>query len=194
MPGSSTWFTRTLVLLAGCLAFTSTCLAAPITATVSGVQAGSTYDYTITLSNPSALTFGTFWFAWVPGDNFLTTGAVNKNTVTQPADFNAPSFPGNDSSIRWETTSSSGVNDTTDVFTFQSTESPAGLLQSTTYQGITYPDLTFFLYRGNNATASPLVEGPITATLTPEPGSLILALTGVAGLAGGLRTRWQRRK
>ena len=44
---------------------------------------GSNFDYTITLSNSSAsnASIGTFWYAWVPGEDFLATSPVS---VSQP--------------------------------------------------------------------------------------------------------------
>ena len=54
---------------------TSSVLASGITASalISGKADGSDFDYTITLSNSASSTdpIGTFWFAWVPGDDFI---------------------------------------------------------------------------------------------------------------------------
>jgi hypothetical protein len=40
--------------------------------TVSGVQSGSVYDYTITLMNTSStVSIDSFWYAWIPGEFYL---------------------------------------------------------------------------------------------------------------------------
>jgi hypothetical protein len=193
MPTSSKILKRTLLGAAALVTVTSTCFASPITATITDVKVGSDYDYTINLSNPTGLTFGTFWFAWVPGGFFLTTGSAS--APTQPSDFATGAFvsANGGSSVRWESIgpTGSGVTDPSDIFTFKSTETPADLLSSSLFDGVEYPDLTFFIYAGNNNLSSALVEGPVVAEFapTPEPSSLIFVLTGAAGLAGGLRRK-----
>jgi hypothetical protein len=50
---------------------------------ISSVAAGSGFDYTVALTNSSSSTaaIGTFWYAWVPGEDFL---ASSPTSVTPP--------------------------------------------------------------------------------------------------------------
>ena len=60
-------------------------LLANITASgvISSKPDGSNFDYTIELTNSSSSTasIGTFWYAWVPGEDFLATNPIS---VTSP--------------------------------------------------------------------------------------------------------------
>ena len=52
-------------------------------ATITATQLGpSTYQYTVMLDDTGSTTIGTFWFAWVPGEDFLDT---KPSSVTAPA-------------------------------------------------------------------------------------------------------------
>src|SRR5450432_3365208 len=56
-------------------------------ATISGVLAGnSTYQYSATLNDTGSTTIGTFWFAWVPGEDFLDVSPTN---IVTPAGWTA---------------------------------------------------------------------------------------------------------
>jgi hypothetical protein len=52
-------------------------------AVISSKPVGSDFDYTITLTNSSSSTsaIGTFWYAWIPGEDFLATKPLS---VTPP--------------------------------------------------------------------------------------------------------------
>jgi hypothetical protein len=41
------------------------------------------YQYSMTLSDTGSTTIGTFWFAWVPGEDFLD---LMPSSMTAPAD------------------------------------------------------------------------------------------------------------
>ena len=51
---------------------------------ISSTPDGGAFDYTIAVSNSSTSTsgIGTFWFAWVPNQNYLATNPIS---VTAPA-------------------------------------------------------------------------------------------------------------
>ena len=52
-------------------------------ATIAAAQLGpSTYQYTVTLDDTGSTTIGTFWFGWVPGEDFLDS---SPSSVTAPA-------------------------------------------------------------------------------------------------------------
>ena len=49
-------------------------------AAISATQDGSNWDYTITLTNTSGVgndSIATFWFSWVPGQDFMNTMPTN---------------------------------------------------------------------------------------------------------------------
>jgi hypothetical protein len=52
-------------------------------ATINSAHSGSDYNYTITLNNSRSSTsgIGTFWYAWIPGEDFLATKPIS---VTPP--------------------------------------------------------------------------------------------------------------
>jgi hypothetical protein len=184
-----------------CSLAAGTALASPVSATAvitdtpDSTTAGA-YDYTITLNNTGG-PIGTFWFAWVPGGNFLTPGDLI--SVTEP---NGWKLASDANSIRYETISSAG--DSTSVLTFglESTETPLQLLGTSTvasgaYAG-TYPDLTSFVLASNSSasTSTPGTydEFVVTSDLTPtpEPSSIVLSLTGFAFVAFRLQTTRSR--
>ena len=53
-------------------------------ATISSVPDGPDFNYTLTLNNASTSNsgIGTFWYAWVPGEDFMATSPIS---VTPPA-------------------------------------------------------------------------------------------------------------
>jgi hypothetical protein len=53
-------------------------------ATINSAPSGSDYNYTITLNNSSSSTsgIGTFWYAWIPGEDFLATKPIS---ITPPS-------------------------------------------------------------------------------------------------------------
>ena len=83
--------------------------AAPLTASGSATVTpdGSNFDYSITLTNSSASTvnLGTFWFAWVPGQDYLPTNPISE---TSPSGW-AVNLISHDGSAQRDLPSSSGV-------------------------------------------------------------------------------------
>jgi hypothetical protein len=75
-------------------------------ATISVTQIDPTdWKYSITLTDTSATPIGTFWFAWVPGKDFLDT---SPNTITNPAGWTnmITHFGSSDGyAIQWKTSS-----------------------------------------------------------------------------------------
>ena len=95
------------------------------TATFTDTQASSEYSYDITLKNTGTTNIGTFWFAWVPGANFMS---VSPTGVVSPSGWSANPESGGGYSIQWVTTSSLLASGSSlPGFEFQSTLSPAQL-------------------------------------------------------------------
>ena len=179
---------RKALILSGFLSLsTSALLAAGISAsaTISNTEpTPGVWNYSMTLNNTGTTTLGTFWFAWVPGAGFLT---ATPSSISSPAGWTELSTNAGDA-IQWTTTTSLlAAGQSLSGFDFTSTESPTQLLGtfagSPTGAGAGDPDLTSVSYTGAPlvGTASQFVVS--AAAVTPEPGSLVLTLTGF-GLAG----------
>jgi hypothetical protein len=72
------------------------------TAAISGMQTGpGSFQYNLTLNNTGTTTLGTFWFSWIPGDNFM---AVGPKSITSPMgwqDMVTAGGPSNGFGIEW---------------------------------------------------------------------------------------------
>ncbi len=191
---------RKALVLSGFLSLsTSALFAAGIsaTATLTDTQTSSgAYNYTLNLTNTGTTTIGTFWFAWVPGAGFMTT---TPSSISSPAGWSEINTNAGDA-IQWTTTSSLlAAGQSLSGFNFTSTETPTQLLGtfagSPTGAGAGDPDLTSFVYIGAPLAdpGSQFVVSEAAPTVTPEPDSLVLTLTGF-GLAGfaTLRRRLRR--
>jgi hypothetical protein len=125
---------------------------------------------------------GTFWFAWIPGDNFMTVAPTD---VQWPAGWTANIIPG--FSIQWLDSGSLGQGMSQSGFEFESTLTPAqqegpSIIPSD-------PVATSFVYIGMpfNDPGFQLVATPAQTTSTPEPGTIVLTALGIALAGFGLR-------
>ncbi len=144
-----------------------------VDASISAVQNGSSYDYSILLNNPTGSpAVGTFWYAWVPGKFELST---DPSSVTPPPGW-TDSIVGNYSIEYNTTTPLAGGSSAT--FAFTSTEAPATLFGSSADVSFVYTGSTAFSGASEQFTVSPV----------PEPSSICLMLTGLSGVW------WARRK
>jgi hypothetical protein len=149
----------------------------------------TTWQYNLTLSDASAspTNIGTLWYAWIPGQDYLTT---TPSSITTPAGWtNDLVVNGGGTtdgySIRWVANSSA-----TDLlpgqslpgFSFESTDPPSTIFGDSVYFPTT-PTSTSFTYPG-----APFSAGGIqfVATAVPEPVSLAM-LTPIALLLGRRR-------
>lgn len=89
------------------------------------------YNYDIALKNTGTTNIGTFWFAWIPGEDFLPSQPLSESS---PAGWN-PLLTGSHNSadgtaIQWVAGSSASAvpaGQTLDGFTFSSHDSPAAI-------------------------------------------------------------------
>jgi hypothetical protein len=120
------------------------------TATISGVSAGNgTFDYTVTLNDTGTTSIGTYWFAWVPGKDFLDVSPTN---IVLPAGWKEAITNGGASdgfAIQFEaTTPASDLQSGASLsFGFTSTETPAQLAGTSSFYP-TIPETTSFVYEG----------------------------------------------
>jgi hypothetical protein len=105
------------------------------------------YQYTITLKDTGTTTIGTFWFAWIPGEDFMP---VRPFSVALPAgwtDTITHMGPTDGYAILWTASSLSSElhPGQSKVFHFRSSATPAKMFGNSTF----YPHLvtTSFVYR-----------------------------------------------
>ena len=145
-------------------------------------------DYSITLNNTGTTTIGTFWFGWVPGNGFLSATPTNIGT---PAGWTEMTTNGG-AAIQFVTSMPLTAGSSLSGFTFDSTETPAELLSAFTGMepGTGDPQSTAFVYSGAPLVGAgdQFVVTPATAS-TPEPGTMLLTLTGLilVAMAGSMR-------
>jgi MYXO-CTERM domain-containing protein len=196
--------THAMVRLGASFALGAICLglaagpapAANITAdaTLTWQADGPNFDYTITLNNSAAsdASIGTFWYAWVPGKDFLATSPIS---TTSPTGWTAllthvPNVPTNGVAIQWTTGAADSPNNVaiggSKVFKFTSADTPAEIAgESVFYPGT--PVGLSFVYPGapfSDAGHSFVVQS------VPEPSSAVLGALGLVsalGLAAGRR-------
>jgi hypothetical protein len=154
------------------------------TATVSTSQTSAPFTYSITLKDAGTTNIGSFWFAWLPGEDFLPTtptnvfkpsgwsalvtgGGAGDGHAIEFVDNGAPLTPGS---------SLSG-------FGFTSSDTPAELAGKSPFFTNTLVG-TSFVYLG-----APLNDPgfQFAAAFVPEPSCLVLA--GIGALIGWISGR-----
>ncbi len=161
------------------------------------VRSGSDWDYTVTLTNSSSssVSLGTFWFTWVPGEDFEPDKPISE-TGPSGWEVNAITHGGtNDGyAIRWEATGAASdlAPGNSLVFGFVSPDSPTVLSgDSTFYPGT--PIGTSFVYQ-NGPFQGLSDQFIVSFAAVPEPSSLLLGIVGAAASFAYLRTKWKRKK
>ena len=163
--------------IAGSALLTSVAMATPVgSATISETGNGPVFTYSLTLNNNSSLpatstnTIGTFWFAWIPGQDYLKTSPL---TVSVPSGWTYSITGGsaNDGyAIRWVASNSASyvsAGNSLTGFGFTSNDAPASVFGNSFYFPST-PVLTSFVYEG-----APFSDGgnQFVASAVPEPAS-----------------------
>jgi hypothetical protein len=190
---------RPCVALVGSMAFFALPLpdasATPIAAaTASEAPSGSNFQYSLQLQNKSATpgtaanAIGTFWFAWVPGKDFLQTSPLTVNSPTGWQDAITHGGSGDGYAIQWTTISSSSdlaAGASLNGFSFTTADPPSSVFGNSFFYPTT-PTLTAVAYE-----AAPFSDGGNTFVVsTPEP-----AMGGLLGLLGiGMLARRRRQK
>lgn len=177
------------LLVAGTLllACNSVCMAAETaSATVSATpMSGGVNQYQLTLKDTGTTTIGTFWFAWIPGDNFLPVSPTN---ITSPAgwtDMITPGGPSGGYGILWQTSSPASdlsAGNSLSGFTFDSTLTLAQL-QAPSKGTPADPVDTTFIYSGAPFSDAGYQFTPSVATppsTVPEPAAPALIALGAA--------------
>jgi hypothetical protein len=140
------------------------------------------YDYTIKLTNTSASTdvVGSFWFAWVPGKDFMTNKPLSETTPAGWVANVTGGGPGDGFAIQWVANAGWEIPIGSSLtFGFKSPETPTQLAGKSLFYP-TVPETTSTLYSGTpfSGDEATILVSP---TAVPEPSTLALML--VAGLA-----------
>jgi Bacterial Ig-like domain len=103
------------------------------------------YRYTISLDNTGGTAIGTFWFSWVPGEEFMATPPSN---IVSPSGWTPDIVRGAGYSIQWTTSSASlAAGNTLSTFQFDSATTPAQMSGNSIFAtGV--PVVRSFIYIG----------------------------------------------
>jgi hypothetical protein len=160
-------------------------------ATISATPDGPgefTYNLTLNDASDSTSAIGTFWFAWVPGEDFMGASPTN---ISSPSGWTEAITGGgsNDGyAIQWKATS--GPSDlaaggSLPGFSFDSSQTPAQIFGDSPFYPTT-PDLTSFTYNGAPFSA---ISQQFVVTSVPEPASLCAVVPAVLLLRRHRRRR-----
>jgi hypothetical protein len=146
-------------------------------ATISSVADGPNFNYTLTLNNSSTSNsgIGTFWYSWVPGEDFMASSPISvappagwTDNITNegPADGFAIQFLANSSAAAVQPGSSL-------TFSFVSTDSPASVNgNSVDYPGMPVDTATVYPGAPFSDAGHEFVVTPVSAPApTPTPTS-----------------------
>ena len=172
------------------------CAAAPAaaseaaSATISSVELSPTsWQYSLTLNDTGTTDLGTFWFAWVPGKDFMPTMPTNVDDPTGWSAIITNAGAADGFAIQWKAGPGAllAPGQSLSGFTFDSATSPQAMMGDSPFFPGT-PVTTSFVYQG-----APFSDAGVEFTVqaapsaVPEPSSLALmglgALAFVAGLA-----------
>jgi hypothetical protein len=165
-------------------------------ATISSIElTPTTWQYDITLDDTGTTNVGTFWFSWVPGEDFMPTSPIS---VVSPAGWTDNITHGGSTdgyAIQWLAGSGDALTAGNSLpgFEFVSTVSPTQMAgDSPLYPGS--PVETAFVYSGapfSDAGAELTVQ-PAASSSVPEPASVALVACG--GILLMLARRRQHRR
>jgi hypothetical protein len=153
-------------------------------ATFTATQLGpASWQYDLTLNDTGTTNIGTFWFAWVPGEDFLPTSPTN---VLSPASWTEHITNGGAAdgfAIQWVASGGAALTPggVLTGFEFDSSTSPTNILGNSPF--FPTPILTSFVYIG-----APLTDAGFEFTVqaapnsAPEPANAVLVATGACGL------------
>jgi hypothetical protein len=154
-------------------------------ATISGVAAGSDFDYTLTLINTGTQSLNDFWYGWTGAGNNLPSDPISAaNSLGWDNDLDR-------NSIQWinnyGTSLSPGQSAT---FTFVSTSPLSAITQPPAGRSVAYVCGIDFSQGVAGDSTVPFTPTIVTA---PEPSSMGLLAAGSILLAVGLEIRRSRK-
>ena len=171
---------RYLSLFAGLICTGATIFASGLDATATytdSLVSPGVYQYDLTLNNTGTTPIGTFWFSWVPGDNFMSVSPTNIADPSGWGDIITTGGPSNGSAILWTantTANELAAGNSLSGFNFDSTLTPTQLMGMAS--GTPVPITTTFVYIGQpfGDAGLQIVATPATIAATPEPGTIMI--------------------
>ena len=188
-----------IALSAGLLASPAFAGIIDASATISSVADGADFDYTITLTNTSGVgndSIATFWFAWVPGADFMANSPLSVSDPTGWTDAITHVGSSDGFAIQFDATST-GSNlapGASETFSFMSTDTPAELAGNSVFHSA-FPVLTSFVYSVGplQGDRQQILAAFAPVSSVPEPSSLVLGLFGIV-TSFGLMWSMNRKK
>jgi hypothetical protein len=162
-----------LVVAAGLAAATVSTRAQSATATISGVAAGNSYDYTITLKNTGSKSLNSFWYGWTIIGNNLSSDPTNAGNSLGWVN----ELSGN--SIMWINSSGTALapGDSA-TFTFVSITSPSAITTSPSGESVAYVGgIDFSQGVAGDSTG---VFSPTLVSVRPAVPTVTATISGVA--------------
>jgi PEP-CTERM motif len=139
---------------------------------------GGEFNYAITLNNVGSGAIGTFWYSWVPGQDFMS---VSPTSIVSPTGWSANiTHAGNSDgyAIQWIAASNAVASGGSAEFSFDSTMTPAQIAGDSALFPASEVG-TSFVYSGGpfSDSGDEFVVGSV-----PEPSVLALLSLSVIGL------------
>jgi hypothetical protein len=143
---------------------------------------GGDFDYSIKLTDTGTTDLGTFWFSWIPGQDYLPVSPISE---ISPTGWHVGTISHGGSSdgyaIQWVASSDLLTPGNSLTFSFESTATPAQIAGDSPFYPTT-PVGTAFVYSG-----APFSDGGdrLVATVeTPEPSTFALSFLALAAMGG----------
>ena len=166
---------RLAIAIAGGLAMSAiSSQAQSATATISGVQVGGDWDYTITLQNTGTTQLDSFWYGWTTVGNNLAADPSNAgNSLGWANDLDA-------NSIMYKGSGGDGLAaGQSAIFTFESPTDPTDITTSPSGESVAYVNgIDFSQGVANDSTG---MFSPALVS-TPEPSTYAMMAAGGLGL------------
>jgi len=143
---------------------------------------GGEFDYSIKLTDTGTTDLGTFWFSWIPGQDYLP---VSPASEISPTGWHVGTIsnagPNDGFAIQWVASSSLLTPGSSLTFSFETTATPAEISGDSPFH-MTTPVGTSFVYEG--APFSDAGDRFVATVATPEPSTLALSFFAMAMMGG----------
>jgi hypothetical protein len=147
---------------------------------ITGTQATPVYNYAMTLNDTGTTNIGTFWFAWVPGQDFLDTPPTSASDPTNWSHIFTGSGNGSDGkAIQWVAASGDAITPGNSLsgFDFSTLDSPTKIDGMSASHPSTAVETSFVYIAGPET--DPGFEFSVAPVTVPEPMSIGVLLGGM---------------
>lgn len=154
---------------------------------------GGVFQYDITLDDIGTAPIGTFWFSWIPGEDFMPVMPTDIKSPAGWSDIVTHSGPSDGYAIQWKASGPSDAvqpGNSLSGYEFQSTATPAELAAANVFYPGKLPVVTSFVYSGGPFSDAGFRFTP-SMSAVPEPSMMF----GTAVLFAALLIfRYRRRR